>query len=123
MTNYFSPTTLRDFKQVGHSIHPYCSHYRVCTHSALLSVDYLAKHLGWEFDLYSDRDELLRRLTCSKCGWRRPVIVLSNQNNATGAGGHTHGPPVPFEEAVHRALEMGTGSHAGGRRCRRWGRR
>jgi hypothetical protein len=123
MTSYFAPHTVRDFERVGFALHPYCSHYRVCTHSALLPVAYLADHLGWDFDLYARRDELLGRLVCSCCGWRRPEIQITSQVGRPSSGGPAQGTAVPFEESVRHSLKMGPRVHAGGHRRRRWGRR
>ena len=103
-------TTVRDFEAHGWTITPHCSHHYVCTHFSTLPIEYLAAHLGWDFDLYDSQNELLRRLTCSRCGWHYPEIRIATQQNrriAAGSGaGHAHGDAMPFEEALRRSLEM-----------------
>jgi hypothetical protein len=110
--------TVRDFQQVGYTVSPSCSHYFVCSHYRTLPIEYLAEHLGWDFDLYARRSELLRRLTCSQCGWHFPTITVVTQQNRLGPRAEHGWKPLPVEEALRHELERGAIS-AGYKRRRR----
>jgi hypothetical protein len=109
-------STVRDFQSIGYTIAPCCSHYFACTHFATLPIDYLADHLGWDFDLYEGRPELRRRLRCSKCGWNWPDVHIATQQDRPRSGGAalTHEEATPFLEALERSLEMRAGWRARG---------
>jgi hypothetical protein len=110
--------TVRDFDRVGYTISPSCSHHFVCSHYRTLPIEYLAEHLGWDFDLYARRGELLRRLTCSRCGWHFPTITVVTQQSRGGPRAEHGWKPLPVAEALKRELEHGAIS-AGYKRRRR----
>jgi hypothetical protein len=99
--------TVRDFQSIGYTLVPHCSHDVICTHFRLLPIDYLAEHLGWNFDLYAGRSELRRRLRCTQCGWNWPVVHVATQQDRAGASGaaHAHEDSMPYAEALRRELE------------------
>lgn len=74
--NLLKVRTLRQFLESGQTINCDCSNYWVCTHSGPLKLDLAIQRLGWEFDFYTEREALSRRVYCSICGWRNPTFRL-----------------------------------------------
>jgi hypothetical protein len=99
--------TLRDFQLIGYTLVPHCAHLFVCSHFRLLPIDYLADHLGWDFDVDAGRSELRRRLRCSQCGWNWPIVHVATQQDRARASGaaHAHEEAMPYAEALRRELE------------------
>jgi hypothetical protein len=131
-----APRTPADFLRLGYQLTCHCESWPgPCRHSGEVSFDAVAVHLGDDFDIYAERDQLLWRLVCSICGSRRPATILSRVSPvATGPLPH---PPiarelVPIDEAVRRSLALSAQARERdvamgydpprGRRVRRFGR-
>ncbi len=128
-----APRTTADFLERGWSLTAHCSHYRVCWHAAQLAMPTLIQWLGWSFDLYAGRAQLLARLTCSRCGWTHPDLVVSLIEAERWSGAHSPPDLVPMAEAIARTMALNAAAAArdGDRytqrpkpgRVRRFGRR
>jgi len=87
--------TLRDYLERGHTISAHCTRTSpVCTHWRVLDLNMLAQRLGWEFEPVRDRELLLRRLVCEKCGHRGASFIMGVLNAPTVGAAHHYPPSI-----------------------------
>lgn len=105
--------TLGEMKARGEGIILYCQNnvgVRWCNHNHRPSIDQLIQYFGVDYDLIANRDHLLSRFVCERCGGRMATLQLDipRTDGKTGGpvGAHDHGAPLSVEEATRRYHEM-----------------
>lgn len=78
-------STVRQLLESGTRVSANCEAYSpVCNHSGPLDLPLLGRAFGPDFDIVDGRQQLRRRLVCSKCGRRYPSLTISPSQ----VGGH-----------------------------------
>lgn len=71
-------STIREMIAGRYRLSAHCDAYSpVCNHSGALDLPLLGRAFGSDFDIVDSRQQLRRRLVCSKCGRRYPSLIVS----------------------------------------------